>query len=113
MPTPWPKPAPRITNREAAEAGAGTAAGHSRAQTSGRRRRAIGEAGRAGPVVSLGGHTAGGGVAGMSQRQASEPFVGGPEAEGVEYVFGIPGEETLDLNESLERSAIDFVPVRH
>ncbi|HWE13852.1 MAG TPA: hypothetical protein VG365_10095, partial [Solirubrobacteraceae bacterium] len=23
------------------------------------------------------------------------------EAEGVQYVFGIPGEETLDLNESL------------
>ncbi len=28
-------------------------------------------------------------------------------------VFGIPGEETLDLNESLERSSIEFVPVRH
>jgi acetolactate synthase-1/2/3 large subunit len=35
------------------------------------------------------------------------------EAEGVKYVFGIPGEETLDLNESLQDSSIDFVPVRH
>ena len=30
------------------------------------------------------------------------------------HVFGIPGEETLDLNEALDRSAsIEFVPVRH
>jgi acetolactate synthase-1/2/3 large subunit len=35
------------------------------------------------------------------------------EAEGVQYVFGIPGEETLDLNESLSDSSIQFVPVRH
>ena len=28
-------------------------------------------------------------------------------------VFGIPGEETLDLNESLDDSSITFVPVRH
>ncbi|MEA2158495.1 MAG: acetolactate synthase large subunit [Solirubrobacteraceae bacterium] len=35
------------------------------------------------------------------------------EAEGVRYVFGIPGEETLDLNESLADSSVQFVPVRH
>ncbi|UJA19849.1 acetolactate synthase large subunit [Thermoleophilia bacterium SCSIO 60948] len=35
------------------------------------------------------------------------------ENEGVEYVFGIPGEETLDLNEALADSRIRFVPVRH
>src|SRR3712207_7872509 len=35
------------------------------------------------------------------------------EAEGVTHVFGIPGEETLDLNESLADSSIEFVPVRH
>ena len=40
-------------------------------------------------------------------------FVECLEAEGVKHVFGIPGEETLDLNESLSRSSIDFVPVRH
>src|SRR5688572_23141572 len=46
-------------------------------------------------------------------RRASDLFVECLEAEGVEYVFGIPGEETLDLNDSLERSSIRFVPVRH
>ena len=49
----------------------------------------------------------------MSSRKASELFVECLEAEGVKYVFGIPGEETLDLNESLQDSSISFVPVRH
>ena len=49
----------------------------------------------------------------MSERRASDVFVECLEAEGVKYVFGIPGEETLDLNESLADSSIDFVPVRH
>ena len=49
----------------------------------------------------------------MSKRRASDVFVECLEAEGVKHVFGIPGEETLDLNESLSRSSIDFVPVRH
>src|ERR687887_134220 len=49
----------------------------------------------------------------MSQRKASDLFVECLEAEGVKYVFGIPGEETLDLNESLARSSVSFVPVRH
>jgi acetolactate synthase-1/2/3 large subunit len=49
----------------------------------------------------------------MAQRRASDVFVECLEAEGVRYVFGIPGEETLDLNESLDRSSIQFVPVRH
>src|SRR5438874_1588677 len=49
----------------------------------------------------------------MALRKASDLFVECLEAEGVKYVFGIPGEETLDLNESLSRSSIDFVPVRH
>ncbi len=39
-------------------------------------------------------------------------FVECLEAEGVRYVFGIPGEETLDLSESLSDSSIQFVPVR-
>src|SRR5438067_8638558 len=46
-------------------------------------------------------------------RRASDVFVECLEAEGVKYVFGIPGEETLDLNESLADSSIEFVPVRH
>ena len=49
----------------------------------------------------------------MGERKASEVFVECLEAEGVQYVFGIPGEETLDLNESLADSSIQFVPVRH
>ena len=49
----------------------------------------------------------------MSSRKASDLFVECLEAEGVKYVFGIPGEETLDLNESLQDSSISFVPVRH
>src|SRR5947208_4713835 len=49
----------------------------------------------------------------MAVRRASDVFVECLEAEGVEHVFGIPGEETLDLNESLADSSIEFVPVRH
>jgi acetolactate synthase I/II/III large subunit len=49
----------------------------------------------------------------VSRRRASDVFVDCLEAEGVRYVFGIPGEETLDLNESLDRSSVEFVPVRH
>src|ERR1700691_1725000 len=49
----------------------------------------------------------------MADRKASDVFVECLEAEGVRYVFGIPGEETLDLNESLSDSSIQFIPVRH
>ncbi len=49
----------------------------------------------------------------MSGRRASDVFVECLEAEGVRYVFGIPGEETLDLNRSLANSSVSFVPVRH
>jgi acetolactate synthase I/II/III large subunit len=49
----------------------------------------------------------------VGARKASDVFVECLEAEGVKHVFGIPGEETLDLNESLSRSSIEFIPVRH
>jgi len=49
----------------------------------------------------------------VPDRKASDVFVECLEAEGVQYVFGIPGEETLDLNESLADSSVRFVPVRH
>src|SRR5438046_7162419 len=49
----------------------------------------------------------------MALRKASDLFVESLEAEGVKHVFGIPGEETLDLNESLSESSVQFVPVRH
>ena len=35
------------------------------------------------------------------------------ENEGVEYVFGIPGEENLDLLESIRRSSIKLILTRH
>lgn len=46
-------------------------------------------------------------------RRASDLLVEALEAEGARWVFGIPGEETLDLSESLDRSDVQFVPVRH
>src|ERR687898_262156 len=46
-------------------------------------------------------------------RRASDLFVECLEAEGVRYVFGIPGEETLDLNASLADSSVRFIPARH
>lgn len=45
--------------------------------------------------------------------KASDLFVKALEAEGVEYVFGIPGEENLDLLESLRHSTIKLVLTRH
>jgi acetolactate synthase-1/2/3 large subunit len=45
--------------------------------------------------------------------RACDVFVQCLEAEEVRYVFGIPGEETLDLNESLAGSSVQFIPVRH
>ncbi|NVK54112.1 MAG: acetolactate synthase large subunit [Alteromonadaceae bacterium] len=45
--------------------------------------------------------------------KASDLFVRALEAEGVEYIFGIPGEENLDLLESLRDSSIKLVLTRH
>src|SRR5947208_8494127 len=44
---------------------------------------------------------------------AAELLVRCLDSEGVQHVFGVPGEETLDLNAALEDSPIEFVPVRH
>ncbi|KWV90662.1 acetolactate synthase large subunit [Erythrobacter sp. YT30] len=51
----------------------------------------------------------------MSDTQkASDLFVECLEAEGVEYIFGVPGEENLDLLESLSHSKqIKLVLTRH
>lgn len=35
------------------------------------------------------------------------------EEEGVEYIFGIPGEETLDMINAIEQSDIKFITTRH
>ena len=45
--------------------------------------------------------------------KASDLFVKCLEAEGVEYVFSVPGEENLDLLESLRESSIKVVVTRH
>ncbi|WP_339899742.1 acetolactate synthase large subunit [Paraglaciecola polaris] len=45
--------------------------------------------------------------------KASDLFVKALEAEGVEYIFGIPGEENLDLLESLRNSDIKLILTRH
>ena len=41
--------------------------------------------------------------------KASDLFVKALENEGVEYIFGIPGEENLDLLDSLRNSSIKFI----
>jgi len=45
--------------------------------------------------------------------KASDLFVKALENEGVEYIFGIPGEENLDLLESLRGSKIKLILTRH
>ena len=45
--------------------------------------------------------------------KASDIFVKALEAEGVEYIFGIPGEENLDLLDSLKHSSIKLILTRH
>jgi acetolactate synthase I/II/III large subunit len=45
--------------------------------------------------------------------KASDLFVKCLEEEGVEYIFGLPGEETNDLMMSLLDSKIKFILVRH
>ncbi len=45
--------------------------------------------------------------------KASELFVRCLEHEGVEYIFGIPGEENLDIMDALLDSSIHFVSTRH
>jgi acetolactate synthase-1/2/3 large subunit len=45
--------------------------------------------------------------------KAAELFVRCLENEGVEYMFGIPGEENLEVMEALLDSSIRFITVRH
>ena len=45
--------------------------------------------------------------------KASDLFVKALEAEGVEYIFGIPGEENLDFLDSLRNSKIRLILARH
>ena len=45
--------------------------------------------------------------------KASELFVSCLENEGISYIFGIPGEENIDVMDALLSSPIQFVTVRH
>lgn len=45
--------------------------------------------------------------------KASDIFIKALEAEGVEYIFGIPGEENLDLLNSLKDFPIKMILTRH
>ena len=45
--------------------------------------------------------------------KASDLFIKALEAEGVEFIFGIPGEENLDLLNSLKDSPIKLILTRH
>ena len=49
----------------------------------------------------------------MGEFNTAELLVQCLENEGVEYVFGLPGEENLDLLEALKHSAIQFITTRH
>ncbi len=45
--------------------------------------------------------------------KAADIMVKALENEGVEYIFGVPGEENLDLLESINHSPIRFILTRH
>ena len=45
--------------------------------------------------------------------KTSDLFVKALENEGVEYIFGIPGEENLDFLDSLQHSSIKLILTRH
>src|SRR5712675_1851989 len=45
--------------------------------------------------------------------KGSDLLVAALESEGVERIFGVPGEENLDVLESLRNSKIKFVVTRH
>src|SRR5271157_3356815 len=46
-------------------------------------------------------------------KKASDLLVAALENEGVERIFGVPGEENLDVVESLRKSSIALVLTRH
>ncbi len=45
--------------------------------------------------------------------KAAELFIRCLENEGVEYIFGIPGEENIDVMDALLDSPIRFITTRH
>src|SRR5699024_12678563 len=49
----------------------------------------------------------------VTTRRASDVMVVALEDEGVERIFGIPGEENIDFIDSVRQSSIEFVLTRH
>jgi acetolactate synthase-1/2/3 large subunit len=49
----------------------------------------------------------------MTEMNTAELLVRCLENEGVEYIFGVPGEENLHVLEALKESSIQFVTTRH
>jgi acetolactate synthase-1/2/3 large subunit len=49
----------------------------------------------------------------MDELNVAEVLVHCLESEGVEYVFGLPGEENLHVLEALKDSSIQFITTRH
>lgn len=49
----------------------------------------------------------------MTKKKGAEILVRSLENEGVEYVFGIPGEQTIPIMEELRKSSIEFITTRH
>ncbi|WP_171208013.1 MULTISPECIES: acetolactate synthase large subunit [unclassified Ruegeria] len=49
----------------------------------------------------------------LTPTKASDLLVAALEAEGVEHIFAVPGEENLDVLESLRTSSIELVLTRH
>lgn len=45
--------------------------------------------------------------------KASDLFIKALENEGVQYIFGVPGEENLDFLNSLKNSSIQLIITRH
>ncbi|HET7580224.1 MAG TPA: acetolactate synthase large subunit [Bacillales bacterium] len=43
----------------------------------------------------------------------AELFIKCLEQQNVEYIFGVPGEENIDLLDALHESSIEFIPCRH
>ncbi|MFM7447877.1 MAG: acetolactate synthase large subunit [Leptolyngbyaceae cyanobacterium] len=49
----------------------------------------------------------------MGEHNAAELLVQCLENEGVEYIFGLPGEENLHILEAIKYSSIQFITTRH
>jgi acetolactate synthase-1/2/3 large subunit len=50
---------------------------------------------------------------GVAMTKGSDLLVAALENEGVERIFGVPGEENLDVVEALRKSRIELVVTRH